>query len=252
MNRHGDKDKSLSFRSLVLTVLNARYATAAKLPLRAQTLAAALRFTSQRTVSKTHLFTSETHPYRWFMIKVYIAMVLLLPGIAFAADVSLHGFLQGNYSLNTSNENPDGGDFKWGEERIQLKIDAAKEPFRLFIKTDAFYDHIDEDSELELRETYIDYTASKWDLRIGRQIITWGLGDLIFINDVFPKDYEAFFSGRPLEYLKKGVDAVKASFYPDMASVEFVVIPFFEPNNFPDSRRFFMFDPMPFITSREK
>ncbi len=24
-------------------------------------------------------------------------------------------------------------------------------------------------------------------MRIGRQVITWGLGDLLFINDVFPE-----------------------------------------------------------------
>lgn len=184
---------------------------------------------------------------------------LLSPGFrildspnALASDISLHGFLQGNYSFNTASSNPDGGDFKWVEERFQLKLDASKEPFRLFIKTDAFFDHIDEKGDMELREGYIDYTSKNWDLRIGRQVITWGLGDLIFINDVFPKDYEAFFSGRPMEYLKKGIDGVKFGIYPGFTSFEIVAIPFFEPNNFPDPKRFWMFDPMPSITNREE
>ncbi|MBI5598900.1 MAG: hypothetical protein HY890_04090, partial [Deltaproteobacteria bacterium] len=101
-----------------------------------------------------------------------------------------------------------------------------------------------------LREGYVDLTQENWDMRLGRQIITWGLGDLIFINDVFPKDYEAFFSGRPMEYLKKGVDGVKAGLYPAFASFEIVVIPFFEPNNFPARERFWMFDPMPTVSNR--
>lgn len=168
-----------------------------------------------------------------------------------ASDISINGFLQGNYSLGTK-PSPDGGDFKWAEERLQLKLDASKDSLRLFIKVDAFYDHIDEDAELELREGYVDYIAKNWDLRAGRQVITWGLGDLIFINDVFPKDYEAYFSGRPLEYLKKGVDSVKVGIYPGFASFELVLIPFFEPNNFPDSKRFWMFDPMPVITDRDE
>ncbi len=171
---------------------------------------------------------------------------------AFASDISIHGFLQGNYSVNTETSNPDGGDFKWAEERLQLKLDASKDPFHLFLKTDAFYDHIDDASKLELREGYIDYSSSAWDLRLGRQIITWGLGDLIFINDVFPKDYEAFFSGRPMEYLKIGSDAVKLGMYPSFASAELIVIPFFEPNNFPDPKRFHIFDPMASITNREE
>ncbi|MEW6108901.1 MAG: hypothetical protein AB1632_07025 [Nitrospirota bacterium] len=183
---------------------------------------------------------------------LYIATILLFSFTdVIASDISINGFLQGNYSFSTR-PNPDGGDFKWAEERLQLKLDASKESFHLFIKTDAFFDNIDEEAELELREGYIDYTASKWDMRIGRQVITWGVGDLIFINDVFPKDYEAFFSGRPLEYLKKGVDGVKVGIYPGFASFEVVVIPFFEPNNFPAPKRFRMFDPMPLITNREE
>jgi hypothetical protein len=169
-----------------------------------------------------------------------------------ASDISLHGFIEGNYSLNTASGNPDGSDFKWAEERLQLKLDASKEPFSFFIKTDAFYDHIDEKADVELREGYLDYTAAKWDARIGRQIITWGLGDLIFINDVFPKDFEAFFSGRPLEYLKKGVDGVKVGIYPGFASFELVAVPFFEENNFPDAKRFHMFDPFPGLDRKKE
>jgi len=169
-----------------------------------------------------------------------------------AFDLSVHGFIQTNYSMNTAYRNPDGGDFKWAEERLQLKLDASKEPFHLFIKTDAFFDHIDQKGDLELREGYIDYTAKSWDLRIGRQVITWGVGDLIFINDVFPKDYEAFFSGRPLEYLKKGLDGIRLGVYPGFASFELVAIPFFEPDKFPAPERYYMFDPMRAITNKEE
>lgn len=167
-----------------------------------------------------------------------------------AADISLNGFLQSNYSANTAFSNPDGGDFKLAEERLQLKLDASKDLFHLFIKEDGWYDHIGQSWGLELREGYLDYTAGKWDLRLGRQIITWGLGDLVFINDVFPIDYEAFFSGRPLEYLKKGVDGAKISIYPGFASFEVVAIPFFTPDHLPDPHRFLMFDPMPGVINR--
>lgn len=186
------------------------------------------------------------------MLVVLLSSVFCPLSSVHASDVSMHGFFQGNYSFSADSSNPDGGDFKWAEERVQLKLDANKEPFRLFLKTDAFYDHIDRKADLELREGYADYTSGKWDLGLGRQVITWGLGDLIFINDIFPKDYEAFFSGRPLEYLKKGVDSVKIGAYPGFASIEFIAVPFFEPNNFPDAKRFWMFDSMPSVTNREE
>lgn len=181
---------------------------------------------------------------------LYFVFLLLSLPTAEASDISLHGFLQGNYAADTAAADPNGDNFKWAEERMQLRLDASHEPFHLFLKADAFVDHIEGKGSAELREGYADYTAKAWDVRAGRQVITWGLGDLLFINDVFPKDYEAFFSGRPLEYLKKGIDGVKVGLYPEFASFELIAVPFFEPNHFPDPKRFWMYDPMPGITDR--
>ncbi len=183
---------------------------------------------------------------------VLMAVLSLLSGPLYGADLSLNGFLQANYSYSVTRSNPDGGDLKWAEERLQLRLDLSGEALRLFSKTDLYYDHIQEEADPEFRELYLDYTAEVFDLRAGRQVITWGLGDLLFINDVFPKDYEAFFSGRPLEYLKKGVDGLKVGIYPGPVSMEVVVIPFFEPSNFPDARRFWLYDPMPMVAEREE
>ena len=167
-----------------------------------------------------------------------------------APPAPVHGFLQGNYSLDTGGKNPDGGNWKWAQETIQLRLDESGEKLRFFLKGDASYDHVDDSARVELREGYAGYASGKWDLRAGRQIITWGHGDLVFVSDVFPKDYEAFFSGRPLEYLKKGVDGVKAGIYPDAVSIEVIAIPFFEPNNLPRAGRFRMFDSMPGAAGR--
>lgn len=183
---------------------------------------------------------------------IFALSVLLNSNTTFAEDIDIHGFFQGNYSVGLDGSNPDGGDLKWAEEKLQLKISANKKSFYLFIKGELSYDHISEESELELRESYLDYLSDNWDLRLGRQVITWGLGDLIFINDVFPKDYEAFFSGRPMEYLKKGIDGIKIGIYPSFASAELVIIPFFEPNVHPNNKRFWMYDPMPTVINRRE
>jgi len=80
------------------------------------------------------------------------------------------------------------------------------------------------------------------DLKIGRQILTWGTGDYLFINDVFPKDYVSFYIGRDDEYLKAPSNALKVSFYPDMFNVDFVVVPEFEPNIIDSGDRLSFFD----------
>ncbi|MEX2241535.1 MAG: hypothetical protein WD775_12670 [Burkholderiales bacterium] len=178
-------------------------------------------------------------------------LVALLAPLAARAELALSGFLQQNTAFNTVAANPDGRHYKWLEERAQLKLDASGGAWRALLKGDVAYDHLGRKGESELREGYVDYAAGNWDLRVGRQVITWGFGDLVFVNDVFPKDYEALFAGRPLEYLKRGVDALKLGVYPEFASFELVAAPSFRESRLPDSRRFHVFDPMPGVTNRE-
>jgi hypothetical protein len=81
------------------------------------------------------------------------------------------------------------------------------------------------------------------DLKVGRQILTWGTGDYIFINDLFPKDYRSFFIGRDDEYLKAPSDALKASFYTKPLNFDFVYTPRFNPDRFIDGKRLSYFNP---------
>lgn len=177
--------------------------------------------------------------------------VVLLAPLAAWADVALSGFVQQNTAFNTVAANPDGRHYKWLEERAQLRLDATEGAWRLLAKGDFAYDHLGRQDENELREGYIDYAGGNWDLRLGRQVITWGLGDLVFVNDFFPKDHEALFAGRPLEYLKRGVDAVKLGAYPEFASFELVTAPNFRESRIPDANRFRLYDPMPAVVNRE-
>jgi hypothetical protein len=69
------------------------------------------------------------------------------------------------------------------------------------------------------------------------------VGDLLFINDVLPNDWTALFSGRPLEYLKLGSDAVKVDLCGEPASFELVLSPFFRPRQLPGENRFVVENP---------
>ena len=168
---------------------------------------------------------------------------------------SVHGFVQVNYAARPDfAPSPDreglGDDgFVLGEERLQLKLEARSGggAWGLLAKPELFHDSADGHAGTNLREGYLDFAREAWDVRVGRQVITWGVGDLVFINDVFPKDYAAFFSGRPVEYLKRGVDALDASYQSETLSAELVVVPagFFGPDNLPSRGRFFQFDPFP-------
>ncbi|MFQ5890943.1 MAG: hypothetical protein ACE5JR_13005 [Gemmatimonadota bacterium] len=193
-------------------------------------------------------------------------VALLLPGLvamtppvaaAQEADWPFHGFAQVNWSVRTTtaaDERLLSEDFLLGEERLQLELERFSGDGRagFFVKIDFFHDALSRRADLEVREAYIDLGIDPVALRLGRQIITWGVGDLIFINDVFPKDYAAFFSGRPLQYLKVGTDAFKGDFTSGVVSAELVLIPSFEPDRLPGPDRFVLFDPFPGVPRVER
>jgi hypothetical protein len=186
----------------------------------------------------------------------FIAAIFIFVPTAFAEELSLHGFLQTNYSVRVNDDNPQGakqGNLILGEERAQLKgsFYPQKSKIGVFIKSDFYHDWVEEDWAFDFREGYFDFMDDKFGFRVGKQIYTWGVGDLLFINDVFPKDWEAFYSGRPLEYLKIGVDSLKLDVYSDIVSAEVVVMPLFEPDDLPSVGRFHFFDPYPNIPNRE-
>src|SRR4030043_2032577 len=81
------------------------------------------------------------------------------------------------------------------------------------------------------------------DLKVGRQILTWGTGDYIFINDLFPKDYKSFFIGRDDEYLKAPSDALKSSLYTKILNFDLVYTPRFNTDRFINGKQLSYFNP---------
>ena len=81
------------------------------------------------------------------------------------------------------------------------------------------------------------------DVKIGRQILTWGTGDLIFINDLFPKDWQSFFIGRESEYLKAPSDAAKLSLFSELANIDIVYTPQFDSDRFIRGERISYWNP---------
>lgn len=184
---------------------------------------------------------------------------LLIPGIGSAGELPLRGFVQGAVSGRIANPEPCPPsqaeacreDFLVGESRLQLEVSQRLGMIGVAGKIDLFHDAVDGEADVDLREAYVDSRYDILDLRIGRQILTWGVGDLIFINDLFPKDRVAFLSGFPLESLKKGSDAVSLTLSPEAASLQLVLVPHFRADTFPEAGgRLRFFDPFGEIVAR--
>ena len=119
--------------------------------------------------------------------------------------------------------------------------------------TDLIYDRIADNYPVhlnsgrgfvDLREASVTFSPTRFmDIKPGRQILTWGTGDLIFINDLFPKDFNAFFIGRDEVYIKAPSDAVKASLFSRWANLDIVYTPQFDADRFVDGSRISFFSP---------
>lgn len=97
----------------------------------------------------------------------------------------------------------------------------------VFDLTDNFPRSVEEDqeSEADLRDTYIDVSRGDWDLRLGKQPIVWGEAVGLFFADVVnPKDLREFVLP-DFEYIRKPVWAADIEYTRNAFHLEIVWIP---------------------------
>ena len=154
------------------------------------------------------------------------------------------GFVEGAYGGRIQNDPARNQRMTLGEVRGRLEVDYNAEQWQVTAKGDALYDDVLNKSEWQTRELALSFSPlDRLDIKAGRQVMTWGTGDYVFLNDLFPKDWQSFFSGRDDEYLKAPSDSIKASWFADSFSVDLVLTPEFTPDNALNGERFSFFSP---------
>lgn len=156
------------------------------------------------------------------------------------------GFSESRFGIRTGND-PYQKDFSIGEVRTHLNLQKYILNTHLQLAGDLVYDPVLDPSKIDLltgtgfidlRRANISFTPLDFmDVRLGRQIISWGTGDLLFLNDLFPKDWRSFFIGRDVDYLKAPSDAVRVSVFSDLINLDLVYNPRFNHDRYIDGRR---------------
>ena len=151
-------------------------------------------------------------------------MTILAVAATAAAGTEISGFVQGLYGYGSDRNNPAPSELTASEVRLQMRLESYSDAAEYFGRLDFVYDdYMEPEYRMILREGYLKFSVgSNVDMKIGRQVITWGTGDLLFINDLFPKDYQSFFAGRDDQYLKSPQNAVRATFYGRPGSLDIV------------------------------
>lgn len=170
-----------------------------------------------------------------FVVSVFS---FLLSGFSLAQDIETHGFIDYRYGQRTQSDSFED-DAALNDLRLQLNSLWYHDLFTAQLKAALVYDqeaNERDDINLEtgqgffdLRQANILFSPLTWmDVKFGRQVLTWGTGDLVFINDLFPKDWQSFFLGRDDEYLKAPSDALFVSVFPAFANIDIAYTPRFD------------------------
>ncbi len=159
-------------------------------------------------------------------------------------DTEYHGFYEARVGTRLLDDPYQSKDVSIGEARYQFDLFSMRDWGDIKIKGDVHGDFVMEEVEFDLREANL-FTrpTDTMDVKLGRQVLTWGTGDLIFINDLFPKDWVSFFIGRDTEYLKAPSDAAKVSLFFDALNVDIAYTPEFDSDRYITGERLSYYRP---------
>lgn len=144
-------------------------------------------------------------------------------------------FLQTNVVKNTAVLN---------ELRARINLDYSHELFEASGKLDSYYDAVLATTIFQTRELNISASPFSFvDIKAGRQVLTWGTGDYLFLNDLFAKDWQSFFSGRADEYLKAPSNSVRSNWFFNEVNFTLIWTPEFTPDNYITGERFAFYSP---------
>jgi len=143
------------------------------------------------------------------------------------------------------------------ELRLRLETAYQSDTFEFKFKLDALYDQAMSELKLQPRQVLLSgnfgdvvpalVTApllNNLSFKLGRQVLTWGTGDLVFINDLFRKDWRSFFNGRDDQYLKAPIDALNLSYFGQRLNLDLIWQPRFVSDRYIDGQRFSFYDPL--------
>lgn len=153
------------------------------------------------------------------------------------APLRYNGYIEARSGYRTRNDKYQK-DMSLNEVRMQLEASTYNDWADFEIKGDVYAGLVEEEAQFDLREAFMFSRPFRFmDVKVGRQVLTWGTGDLLFINDMFPKDWQSFFIGRDVEYLKAPSDAAKVSLFSDFANIDIVYTPQFDSDEFISGER---------------
>lgn len=137
-------------------------------------------------------------------------------------QVQVKGFLDTYHAFRTEEK----ADWMASRTRARGELKLEKGATSLFVSLNATYNGIlKERTGVELREAYLSYAKGSLDLRMGRQIVVWGVADALCVTDcVSPFDYTEFLA-QDYDDIRMPVNALRARYTKGSVTLEAVCNP---------------------------
>lgn len=162
-----------------------------------------------------------------------ILLLCCVPCSASAQDgdslrVNVKGFVDTYHAVRSEQPN----DWMSSRTRVRGEVTIEKGNTGAYVSANLIHNAILKDrSGFQLREAYAYYSDDHWDVRAGRQIITWGVADALRLTDIIsPMDYTEFLA-QDYDDIRIPVGALRLRYSREKWCFEAVAIPvssFFE------------------------
>ena len=151
----------------------------------------------------------------------------LIPRSATAQDedslqVGIKGFVDTYHALRTEQPN----NWMSSRSRVRGELTIEKGHAGAFVSANLIHNAIlSNQTGFQLREAYAYYSDNHWDVRAGRQIITWGVADALRLTDIIsPMDYTEFLA-QDYDDIRIPIGGLRVRFSREKWSMEAVAIP---------------------------
>lgn len=158
--------------------------------------------------------------------RIVLCAILSFPLFAVAQDNDLSykfsGFVDTYHAVRSQSPN----DFMSSRSRLRTELEASKGKSYLFASLNSQYNNLlPEQTGIELREAFLQYTTNHWDFKAGRQIVIWGVSDGVRVTDIVsPMDMTEFLA-RDYDDIRIPVNALKLKYFNSKLSAEVIFIP---------------------------
>lgn len=136
--------------------------------------------------------------------------------------VSVKGFVDTYHAVRAGSP----GDWMSSRSRVRGEFQLEKDGGGAFVSANLVYNALLKDlSGFQPREAYAFWGNPHWDIRAGRQIISWGVADGLRVTDLIsPMDYTEFLA-QDYDDIRIPVGALRVRYLRDSWSLEAVAVP---------------------------